>query len=409
MAENLDSTTNSETLNPTSSNNRILHLDIFRGFAILGIFMVNILVMNVSFVYRGAWLMETSSTINDAAYWFLEMFFFSKFFPIFSFLFGIGVALQIRSLKMKPINSSIFLTRRFLALLVFGVSHILFIWSGDILHLYALFGFVLILMYRTPPIVILLSAFVLVFFPYFDDMYVYITKFFEFDPEAGLIEYSRTQIADLKTSGSYVSGMELRIAEYGFMSTFVISIIVPFALAMTLLGLYTVKKGIIDRIDAFVTKIVGPFLLIFILILSFRFVYRYWMIEHLDIEYGSLLSFFLWTLYYVSEIFIAFFYLIVIVFVLRTKVGLKLLSPLQYVGRMAFTNYILQSIIGYLIMRTFGYYESFTPSNCMIIVLTVYACQIPLSWLWLKYFKFGPLEWVWRCISYWKILPIKKA
>ena len=132
--------------------------------------MVNILVMNVSFIYRADWIIENASWINEKAYWLLEMFFFSKFFPIFSFLFGIGVALQIRSLTARKANSTFFLLRRFLALFVFGIAHILLLWSGDILHLYALFGFVLMLMYRAPAIVIFLSAIALFIFPYFDDL-----------------------------------------------------------------------------------------------------------------------------------------------------------------------------------------------------------------------------------------------
>ena len=405
----LDQTTPETSITPTSSTNRILHLDIFRGFAILGIFMVNILVMNASFLYRGEWQAETSSSINDATYWFLEMFFFSKFFPIFSFLFGIGVALQIRSIRTKMSNSTMFLTRRFTALFIFGLAHILFIWSGDILHLYALFGFVLMFMYRTPPYVILITIIALFFFPYFDEIYQYLVDYFNSNPQDELLRYSRDEIASLKKLGSYSSGISLRISEYGFMLPFVFSFIIPIALGMTLLGLYIVKKGVIDRIDSFVNKIRIPFAIIFIVSMAYRFTVQYWVMPTFNIEFGSMLNFVIMTFYIITEIMLSFAYLIIIVHILRSKFGLKLLSPLQYVGRMAFTNYIMQSVIGYLIMRTFGYFESFTPSNCILIVLTVFACQIPLSWFWLKHFKFGPLEWLWRCISYWKILPIKKA
>ena len=409
MADLIDQTITEPNPSPTPSNNRILHLDIFRGFAILGIFMVNILVMNTSFLYRNDWIVENASSINDAAYWFLEMFFFSKFFPIFSFLFGIGVALQIRSLKAKKMDSTLFLFRRFTALFIFGMAHLLFIWSGDILHLYAMFGFVLMLMYRANTTVILLSAILLFFFPYFDDIYQYIIDFFSADPQSELMRMYRNDIAYIKTNGSYSSDVSLRISEYAFFLNVVISFIIPIALTMAILGLYIVKKGIIDRIESFVHKIRIPFLIVFVVIVSYRFIFRYWILEHFNIEYGSLLSFFLWTIYCVSEIMLSFAYLIIIVYLLKTKFWKKLLSPLKYVGRMAFTNYIMQSVIGYLIMQTFGYYESFSPSQCILIVLIVFACQIPLSWFWLKYFKFGPLEWLWRCISYWKILPIKKG
>ncbi|MFK7787360.1 MAG: DUF418 domain-containing protein [Crocinitomicaceae bacterium] len=415
MIEIVDSPPSNETPNPTSSTNRILHLDIFRGFAILGIFMVNFLVMNESFLFRDTWLMECSDIfsstgkLNEVAHWLLETFFFSKFFPIFSFLFGIGVALQIRSLKEKKKSSTLFLFRRFTALFIFGILHILFIWSGDILHLYALFGFILICMYRANTTVIWLTALVLFAFPYFDEIYLFVCDFFSTDPQQYLANLSRSQIADIKVNGSLPADMQLRYFEYIFFTDVIVQFVIPVALPMALLGLYVVKKGIIDRIDSFVNKIRLPFLILFILIVTYRFVFRYWAWEVFDIEHGSLLSFFLWSIYIISEIMLSFSYLIVIVLLLRTNLGRKLLSPLQYVGRMAFTNYILQSVIGYLIMQTFGYYESFDVLGCILVVLVVFACQIPLSWLWLKYFKFGPLEWLWRCISYWKVLTIRKV
>jgi len=414
MAQLLDSTTTQPNIQPTTSSNRILHLDIFRGFAILGIFMVNILVMNVSFVHREAWLTEVfnpfnaTSKINEVVYWSLEMFFFNKFFPIFSFLFGIGVALQIRSLRAKMSDSTLFLARRFGALLIFGIAHIFFIWSGDILHLYALFGFVLILMYRTPPYLIFISALVLIFFPYFDEIYQYIIDYFEANPQSELMRYSREKLIWTKTEGSYLAGMKLRISEYAFVFPFVVSFIIPIALAMTLFGLYVVKKGIIDRIDSFVNKIRIPFAILFVVAMAYRFTLQYWVMPNFQLEHGTMLNFFLMTLYVVSEIMLSFAYLMIIVHILRSKIGLRLLSPLRYVGRMAFTNYILQSVIGFLIMETFGYYEALTPLGCVLTVLTVFAFQIPLSWFWLKHFNYGPLEWLWRCISYWKILPIKK-
>lgn len=405
----LDQSESQTSIKPTAETGRILHLDIFRGFAIFGIFMVNILVMNVSFVYRGEWQSEHSSAINDAAIWILETFFFSKFFTIFSFLFGIGVALQIRTLKAKMINSNLFLTRRFAALLLFGIAHILFIWSGDILHLYALFGFILMLMYQLPPFLIFISAVVVLFFPYFDDIYQSIMNLFHANPSDELTRYSRDELIALKRSGSYASGVGLRISEYGFMLPFLVSFIVPIALTMTLLGLYSVKKGIIDRLDVFITAIRIPFGILFAIAMIYRFTLLYWVVPNFDIEHGSVLSFILMTFYYISEIMTSLFFLVMIALFLRHPFGKKLLSPLQYVGHMAFTNYILQSVIGYVIMRTLGYYDSFSPAKCILIVIVVFAFQIPLSWIWLKYFKYGPLEWLWRCLSYWKVLGIRRG
>ena len=96
-------------------------------------------------------------------------------------------------------------------------------------------------------------------------------------------------------------------------------------------------------------------------------------------------------------------------FLWNKGIGRWLISKLQFVGRMALSNYILQSILGYLVMRTFNGYEYFSAFGCIILVLSIYSFQIIISQLWLTKFQFGPLEWAWRCISYVKILPIRKS
>ena len=101
------------TDNPLKKSERINELDIFRGFAILGIFMVNILVMNVCFAYRAEWEAEQTGWLQAISFFILENVFYSKFFTIFSFLFGIGVALQIKQSKAKGNYSNLFFLRRF--------------------------------------------------------------------------------------------------------------------------------------------------------------------------------------------------------------------------------------------------------------------------------------------------------
>ena len=126
------------------------------------------------------------------------------------------------------------------------------------------------------------------------------------------------------------------------------------------------------------------------------------------VEHGSIISFILMSIYYLSDISLSLLYLWLIAYLLRRNTFSKLISPLRYVGRMAFTNYILQSVVGYIIMRSFNFYHSFSVVDCILIVMITFSFQIVLSKLWLKYYRFGPLEWLWRCISYWKILPIRK-
>jgi uncharacterized membrane protein YeiB len=90
-----------------------------------------------------------------------------------------------------------------------------------------------------------------------------------------------------------------------------------------------------------------------------------------------------------------------------SSLGKKILFTFSFAGKMAFTNYILQSIIGYFLMRSISLYETLTPTTAILITIIVFIAQVFLSKFWLSRFKLGPLEWLWRCISYGKILPIK--
>lgn len=370
--------------------------------------MVNILVMNVSFAHRMDWEAEQTGWLQRASLFVLETVFYGKFFTIFSFLFGIGVALQIQRLREKGIYSSVFFFRRFGSLFLFGVLHILFIWSGDILHLYGMLGFLLLLFFKLSPRLLLLSSITIFFFPFYSLIFQQFIDWIGFDYAKPLASLSRSEILELKHHGSYYSGILLRLKEYSFVLKMVFAGIVPTALSMMLLGGYFVKKGGLENINNWIWK-TGKYLLISLaILLVFRFSFLFWIMPTFKISFGSSISITLSTFYLLSDIAISLSLLWIIAFLWNKNILKSLLSPLQYVGRMGFSNYIFQSITGYLIMRTFNGYEYFTPFECILLVIGIYFIQIVFSKLWLKSFKFGPLEWIWRCISYMKLLPIRK-
>ena len=396
-------------INPTPKSDRINELDIFRGFAILGIFMVNILIMNVSFAYRGEWEAEQTEWLQRGSFFVLETIFYSKFFTIFSFLFGAGVALQIQHAKQKGNYSNTFFLRRFGTLFLFGIMHILFIWSGDILHLYGMLGLLLLLFFRGSPKVLLWSAAVVFFFPFYTLIFEQIVEWLSFDYSVPLASLSRKDIFELKHHGSYLSGIILRLKEYAFAMGLIYSGITPVALTMMLLGGYVVKMGWLENIYNMLIKI-RPYLLgALVILLIYRFILLYWISPSFEISFGSTLSITLVIFFQLSDIVISFTLLWLIGYLWNKGIFKQLLLPLKYVGRMALSNYISQSVIGYMIMRTFNGYEYFSAFGCILLVLGVYSIQIILSKLWLTKFMFGPLEWLWRCISYMKLLPIKKS
>lgn len=399
---------NNSTASPTRFQERIQELDLFRGFAILGIFMVNILVMNVSFAYRMEWEMEQTGWIQQASFFTLETFFYSKFFAIFSFLFGIGVALQMTRSRQNGTYSTSFFLRRFISLFLFGVLHIIFLWAGDILHLYGMLGIVLLLFFKASARVLLWSAIIVFLFPFYSILLEQLLEWLAYDYRAPLAELTRQDILELKHNGSYLSGIILRLKEYSFAMGLIYSGIAPVALSMMLLGGYVVKKGILDQLDNWIPRI-KPYLFVsLIFLLIYRFILLYLILPSFEIQHGSPLSITLMTIFQLSDIAISLSYLWVLAYVWKKCLLKQILSPLQYVGRAALSNYILQSVIAYLIMRTFNGYEYFSAFGCIMLVVSIYIFQIFLSKIWLTYYRFGPLEWCWRCISYMKLLLIKR-
>lgn len=393
---------------PTIITSRIIDLDVFRGFAVFGIFMVNILVMNAAFTFRGEWEAEQTAWWSEVSFFILETFFYSKFFVIFSLLFGMGVALQIQRAKEKGKFSNLFFLRRFGSLFLFGVLHILFIWSGDILHLYGAYGFLLLTVFRYPAKVLLWLAIIVFIFPFYEEIFNWLINLLKIDYHSPLVEISKEDIIQLKQDGSYLSGIILRIKEYLFAMDFLYTGIGPVALTMMLFGGYLVKKGFLSAIDKWLIRSQPYLIIITVTLLAYRFFLLFYIVPKEMVEHGSIISFILMSIYYLSDISLSLLYLWLIAYLLRRNTFSKLISPLRYVGRMAFTNYILQSVVGYIIMRSFNFYHSFSVVDCILIVMITFSFQIVLSKLWLKYYRFGPLEWLWRCISHWKILPIRK-
>ena len=111
-----------------------------------------------------------------------------------------------------------------------------------------------------------------------------------------------------------------------------------------------------------------------------------------------------------SDIFMGLFYLWFIGWVWYNTKLRVVLSPLKYVGRMALTNYILQSVIGLVLFTSVGFrlYETLSPFETLVFAILVFIVQVFLSKIWLTYFRFGPLEWIWRCLTYKELFSIKR-
>src|SRR5690625_4239706 len=103
------------------------------------------------------------------------------------------------------------------------------------------------------------------------------------------------------------------------------------------------------------------------------------------------------------------FYIISTIFLMQYPWGRKVITPFSAVGRTAFTNYILQSVIATTIFYSYGLglYGKVNPFIGLLISLVIFLIQLFISNLWLRHFKYGPLEWIWRSATYMKLPPFK--
>ena len=385
---------------------RIEILDIYRGFAIFGIFVVNIVIMNSTFLNQDAFLEQFTGAFDVLAERLLQLFFYTKFFPIFSLLFGLGIAMQALRLQSKNIPLWPFFARRMLFLLLFGMLHIVLLWSGDVLHLYALLGILVVFLLKFPNKWLLtLSVFILIF-PFFDPILTEITGFLNFKLEVFLAGYTGASVNAIIQNGSYLKGIHLRLLEYLSNIPMLLGFLAPVALSMFLLGIYLGKKQIFDDLKSFLERIKVPILAVALLTNMYRIAFLFYLPEYQI--YRDFRPFFI-KIMVISDVVMGLFYLWIIGMIWYFTSLKNLLEPLQYVGRMALSNYILQSVIGLFLFSSvgFGMYEGFNPSETFGIAVLVFFFQIVFSKIWLKYFRFGPLEWLWRCLTYRKYIPLK--
>lgn len=395
------------SINPTTGSDRIELLDIFRGFALLGIYVVNIRFMSSSVLYPQAFEWMKTGEMNTITWWILQHFFNEKFFPIFSFLFGVGFGMQIQKMEEKGAFSSVFFIRRYLILFLFGLLHTIFIWPGDVLALYALAGLLLLMLRKVPPLYMVILAIIILLFPF----YLPARNFFNnllvdlgFKPMMFLYDYSYDEIVNLKTHGSFFEKVRFRIHEYSVYYRNVEYF--PLLLSMIMAGYLAGKKKFYDNIPLLLYKFRYIVLAGFIIIVAVHIINFSWFaVDKPESFAGKTL---LKKAMMISNILQSILYLYIIGWLYQSRILISLLKQLAFAGRMSLTNYILQSLASAFIFRGFldlyGQYGLITLEFIALIVFTIFLIG---SRLWLVNHRFGPLEWVWRELSYGKMLSFR--
>tara|TARA_B100001765_G_scaffold215488_1_gene187891 strand:- start:3537 stop:4811 length:1275 start_codon:yes stop_codon:yes gene_type:complete len=398
------------TIRPTQKTRRIELLDVYRGFAVFGIFVVNIVVMHSTYLNQDVYNAQWTTSIDLWTQRILQLLFYTKFFPIFSLLFGWGMSMQALKMKARQGISFSFFVRRMGYLWLFGILHIALLWSGDVLHLYAVMGLLVTPLITQRRALLLGMSIFFLLFPFYEPLISFVMEQVPFSTEEALASYDAEAVRQVIQHGSFTDGMELRFREYVANLPMLLGFLAPMAFSMFLLGMYLGKKNVHNTLFSFLYKIKNPILLFTILSNAYRLVFLFVLPDYELYRDPDLRPYFI-KLMVLSDVFMGIFYLWLIGWLWFRRMGRSILSPLRHVGRMALTNYLLQSFIGVILFTSLGFrlYETLRPFETFLIAIVIFVFQIGFSKIWLQYFRWGPLEWMWRCTTYRKLLPLKKS
>ncbi|MBB6450707.1 uncharacterized protein HNR44_002697 [Geomicrobium halophilum] len=391
----------------TVTQERIHSLDIIRGIAVFGILIANMAIFK-SLVLGDARPTVEGGSLPDGAFnqfasLFNTIFVEGKFYPMFSLLFGLGFFIFYSRLVEKDLNANRVFVRRLVFLLVIGLIHLIFLWSGDILHTYALAGFLLLLFVdRRPQILILWIVVLLGVSSLFMTVLLAVTGYVndQFTPMATFEEMVVTG-TQIMSEGSYGEILTYRffneVLPTLFESVFTVAIVLP----LFLIGLYMGKTGMFHHVDRHLKRWKklcihslwsGGLLTILMTALHYDVIpfpsyITYGLSMGVNVAAGPLLM-----LFYVSGL----------VLFLRSNHRRRLLMPFAAVGRMALTNYLLQTIVAIFIFYGFGLglFGHVSSGTGLLIAIGIYIAQMILSNLYLQTFTQGPVEALWRKWTY---------
>ncbi|MCH5225871.1 MAG: DUF418 domain-containing protein [Muribaculaceae bacterium] len=398
---------------PVDVKRRHVILDALRGFALLGICLANYPEFSLySFLEEFPRQTFSTAAIDTITQWWLFIFVDGKFYTIFSLLFGIGFSIILENNARRGVNGLTIFYRRMFFLLLIGFAHLILIWSGDILMLYAIVGMILPLFLRCKDTTLLIWAFIFLAIPVIID---YICQFCGVKLSAPLHEWQWLLCDRFGITEENFAYWLRDARDYGNMHKFLMMGAVERmqefvdgqryfkVLGLFLIGFWLGRNKIFAHLEEFKTVIKKISLWGLVLGLPLSALYAWSSMNAKPFGWGTHSLF-----YFISVYLTSFGYIGVFCLLYLKRNDWNLWRVLAFPGRMALTNYILQSAIGVFIFYGVGLGMGASVGLIYgeIIALTAFCFEIAFSIIWLRGFRFGPLEWIWRCLTYLRLFPI---
>lgn len=401
---------------PVAPSGRVELLDVLRGFAILGILVMNVQSFSMPDpAYFNPTVFGDWTGINFAAWLVSHLFFDTKFMTLFTLLFGAGIVLMGRRLEEKGHNPTGLHYRRVIWLLIFGLAHAYLLWHGDILVWYSMSAMLAYIFWRLRPGWLLFWSLLLILIG--TAIYSLIQWTIpHWPPEAikGTAQYwspSAEVIAQRLEAyrGGWSDQMSERVSSSLMLHTFIYAIFgVWRTVGLMLAGMALMKWGVIsgEKSSRFYTVTLLAGLAVGIPLIGWganQNIVHDWSLKY-SVYGGSLPNY--WGSLLVAAAYLSFWALLC-----KKRWLATVRRSLARVGRMAFSNYILQTLICTTLFygHGFGLFGQVPRWGQLAIAVAIWLVLIPVSNLWMTRFRFGPLEWLWRTLTYGKSQPMRNA
>jgi uncharacterized protein len=401
----------SQRVGPVSLSERILFIDVLRGMALFGILAANMRGFVAPLEAYGNIGVLFHSRADVLAQGFIDLFFQGKFISIFSFLFGLGFAIQLSRAETRGVRFLSFYPRRLLALALFGLIHGILIWSGDILLTYSLSGAILLLFRKRQQKTLLWWAGGLFALPLVVGTSFAVLFYTRFRPH-----WMDPKPTDMKKLYAiinvYAHGTVRQMLAQNWVqwkSDLPVQLFAIYAVGLFLLGMWVWRAGIVQRLDEYrpILKRVCAWCIPVGLLLN-GYVATVNAIVPADritvpVEIAGIIHF-------LAAHILAAGYISGLALIFLNQNWRPVVLPFAAVGRMALTNYLLESVLCTLFFYNYttGLYGRIGPAMALVPTVVLFAAQIVFSNWWLKRYRFGPMEWLWRGMTYGKFPAMRK-
>ena len=425
----MNTTSDNTTLTSIQNSERIISLDVMRGIVLCGILLMNINGFGLGFAYNDPSILGGDTGLNLGTWMVTNLFFEGTMRALFSLLFGVGMFIFLDRLMKKGagINAADIYFRRITWLLIFGLVHgYLLLWVGEILFNYALMGFLVYSFRNMVPKKLILTALVLfgigTAWNYED--YRKDSKWFAKVQQAEVLIASDQELPkELKTAKENWDKREAKRSpevtseftkemQKGYFS--VLNHLSPIMYDFNVTDPY---RG--DLWDVLSMMLIGIALFRWGLLSGEKPALPYWLMMGIGYPLGIAINYYEMQLildanfstlsfsqsnitYYWGRIFVAMGHVGLIMLFCKTPIFGWLKTSLAAVGKMALTNYMMHSVFCMFVFTGvgFGLFGQLERFELLYVVFSIWIFQLIVSPIWLRYFHFGPMEWLWRWLSY---------